>query len=134
MANGETKVKYWGELARTFLSIMGVMTLIGAPLWKFMLAPMLVTSVSAAMATELDDKINETVSAKIAPITTGLKAIIQGNINSLRERIDILVYKRDFQRDTWSDMDRDELFKLSNELALQQSALDEIRRAERINN
>ena len=134
MVNGETKVKYCGELARTFLSIMGVMTLIGAPLWKFMLAPMLVTSVSTAMATELDDKINETVSAKIAPVTTGLKAIIQGNINSLRERIDILVYKRDFQRDTWSDMDRDELFRLSNELALQQSALDEIRRAERNNN
>jgi hypothetical protein len=125
------KFVHLGELARTVAAILGVTTMIGAPIWKWWLSPMLVASVSTAMAQDIQQRIDKSVSDKIAPINTGLKALIQGNISKLRERINALEYKRDFMPNDWTNMDREELFNLNEELALQQSALNEILSSER---
>lgn len=120
-----------GEIMRTVTAVIGVFTIIGTPVWKYFLSPALVLSVSEAMAQDIDQKINQAVDRKVGPINAGLKAIIQGNIAKLHERIDILEYKRDFMPMEWTSMDREELYKLNQELSTQQTALNEIISSER---
>lgn len=134
MADERNGFKYWGELARTIMAILGVAGMIGVPLWKFWLAPMLVASVSTAMAQDIEQRIDDAVTKRVTPINTGLKAIIQGNISKLNERIDALTYKRDFRSADWTNEDREELYNLNQDLALQKSALADILSSERATN
>lgn len=133
---GESKYGWrsLGEIMRTITAVIGVFTVIGTPIWTYVLRPALVLSVSEAMAQTMDDKINSTVTKKLAPVNTGLKAIIQGTIDELEERIDVLQYKRDFMPEHWTSMDREELYNLNQKLKVQKDALSDILASERTNN
>lgn len=126
--------KSLGEIMRTFTAVIGVLTIIGTPVWTYILRPALVMSVSTAMAQTVEQKIDEAMAKKVSPINTGLKALIQGNISKLQERIDVLEYKRDFMPTSWSNMDREELYSLNQELKVQHDALNSILSSERATN
>lgn len=126
--------KSLGEIARTITAVIGVLTIIGTPVWTYMLRPALVMSVSTAMAQTVEQKIDDAMAKKVSPINIGLKALIQGNIAKLNERIDVLEYKRDFMPTTWTNMDREELYNLNQELKVQQDALNSILSSERTAN
>lgn len=89
------------------------------PIAWYIVQPLLVSSVSAAMASDIES----TMDRKIAPITGGLKAIIQTNINRLRRTISTHEYRRDSSPTTWTQADASELTNLEIDLDGQVIAL-----------
>jgi hypothetical protein len=135
----ETKRRHQKTLAiSTLVSMLVTLGPIGVPMWEYFLRPVLVKSVSTAMAQEIDEKIAATVEEKVQPLSNrvqasnaGLKAIITNNIMQLEEQVSSLEYVRDFQSDSWTDEARRELLSKESALRLQREALTAILEAER---
>jgi hypothetical protein len=135
----DTKRRHQKTLAiSTLVSMLVTLGPIGVPMWEYFLRPVLVKSVSTAMAQEIDEKIATTVEEKVQPLSdrveasnAGLKAIITHNILQLEEQVSSLQYVRDFQPTKWTDEARRELLNKESALRLQREALNAILDAER---
>ena len=99
-------------------SIIGMLIVI-APVTWVLVRPVLVSSVSTAMAEDISNTIDE----KLAPLTGGFVAIITQNINRLRREITTLEYKRMNDTENWSSLDAQNLTNNLIDLDGQVSAL-----------
>jgi len=106
-------------------SVVAMCAVLGPVSW-YVVKPLLVASVSTAMAEDLD----ETIDNKLMPLNAGFKAILQSNINGIRRQIAALEYHREQFEDDWTAVDAQQLAQLYIDLDAQQSALRAVRSAE----
>jgi len=109
---------------QTAASTIVALGIILAPTWQWILKPILVGTVTTALAQDLDTKITHTVARELRPLEAGLKAIIEGNIANLENEISRLEYRRDYDAGgEWTDDHRRELLAKQRALAAQRAAL-----------
>ena len=80
------------------------------PLLWFVGKPIIVSSVSEAMAEDVE----QTVQAQVAPVKGGLGALIQININKIKKEIAGLKFRQ--SQPGWTAKDADDLAELEIEL------------------
>lgn len=105
---------------------IGIQTLITwiplIPILWFVVQPILVTSVSEAMAEDIE----ETVKQSVEPVNDAFQVLLTLEINSLRKEIAALQF-RQRQGDNWTAEDADHLAELNIELEALQDALEALR-------
>lgn len=85
-------------------------------------------AVVGAVNDELQEHVQQTVSAQVQPLGTALGALIQGHIDDLLLRISVMEYQRDFPPiGDWSSEDARVLQGLYRQLAAQRAALHALR-------
>jgi hypothetical protein len=121
-----TKEERSRHLISSAASVVAVLAVLAPAVW-FLAKPVLVSSISTAMADGMEEKIDK----KLAPMNNGFKAIIQQNINRLRRDISRLEYIRQAEPQKWTPQMSDDLTNMQIDLDGQLMALDAIRAAEK---
>jgi len=92
---------------------------VGTMVW-FLVKP----AVVKAVGEELDTKMEQVVSAAVAPTNAALAIILSNGIDNLKLQIAAMEFERDFPPEgDWSDLDARELARLKNTLSTNQAAL-----------
>ncbi len=106
--------------------VIGVQTLVTwiplVPILWFVVQPILVTSVSEAMAEDIQD----TVKQSVEPVNNAFQVLLMLNINEIRKEIAGLQF-RQRTGDNWTAEDADSLADLNIELEALQDALETLR-------
>lgn len=107
----------------TAASVLTMLTIISPVSW-FLVKPVLVSSISSAMA----GNVQESIQAEVGPIKGGVEAIINSNIGRLKRQIARLEYRKQASPESWTETDADDLVELQIDLEGQMRALQAIRR------
>ena len=106
--------------------VIGVQTLVTwiplVPILWFVVQPILVTSVSEAMA----EDIQQTVKQSVEPVNNAFQVLLILNINEIRKEIAALEF-RQRAADDWTAEDADNLADLNIELEALRDALETLR-------
>lgn len=116
----DERKRHFISMAASTVAMLGVIL----PAGWFLVKPVLMASVSTAMATD----IQEAVQTEIQPIKTGVEAIIQSNINRIRRQISTLEHRRDTDPERWTSEDAGHLTDLKIDLDGQKRALAAVQR------
>jgi len=107
------------HLLSTSTSIVAMLVLI-APIGWFLVRPALVLSISTAMASDIE----ETIDEKLTPITGAFTAILQSNVDRLRREISSMEFRRTNEPDEWTQTDAADLTNRRIDLDGQIEALE----------
>jgi len=116
-----------GERKQIGISVIASLVAMAAvllPALWFLVKPALAESVAA----ELTDVVVQTVQKQLAPVNAGFKAVLQQNIDRLRREIAALENKA--RANPLTDQEARDLIDKRIELDGQQTALNDIRKAE----
>lgn len=141
-AERQIRKRHWHTALLSFAGVIGALSIISTPLWRYAAKPILVGAVTTAVAEKLEAQVRATVQNEVAPVArqvkagnAGLKAIIMGNITALEDDISRLEFVRDQPPNgDWTDDHRRELLAKKRALATQRAALAQIIQAENQSN
>ena len=113
-----TKAEGIRHLITMAASLLGMLVIIAPIAWT-LVRPVLVASISEAMA----DDVAKSIDEEVEPLTNGFKAIVQQNINQLRREIARMEDRKRKDPEHWTTTDTDDLVNLRIALEGQQKAL-----------
>lgn len=126
---GFTKAERHRHYLSVVASILG-MAVVVAPVSWYLVRPILVSSVSTAMAEDLKEDLDQRDAAlsaqmdtKIGPLVMGFEAIIVQNINSIRRSITSMEFRQQSDPSSWTAQDAQNLTQHRINLEGQQQAL-----------
>lgn len=113
-----TKTEATRHLVSTMGSVIAIAVVVLPAAW-YVVRPTLVSSISVAMASDIEDSIDK----KLAPIEGGFIAIISQNIARLRREISAMEYRQMSVPQQWTPVDAADLTNLRIDLDGQETAL-----------
>lgn len=105
------------------VSVSTIATLVPvlAAVW-FVMQPLMVSQISSAMASDLEDMIED----ETKPIEGAFKVLLQSDINRLKRNIARLEYREEHEPDEWTEADSQRLADYKIELDAFEEAIDDL--------
>ncbi|MCK5607403.1 hypothetical protein KAR91_36300 [Candidatus Pacearchaeota archaeon] len=110
MANGERKITRDQGFRMTLTAVLSYLPLI--PIFWFLVKPILIEAVSAAVADDIQAQVKEGVR----PMNSAFKILLQQQIDTKKREIAAFEDKRQFRSSAWTSKDAEDLVDCKIEL------------------
>lgn len=110
MGNGERRITREQGFRMTLTALVSYVPLI--PIFWFLVKPVLIEAVSAAVSDDIKAQVEESVQ----PISSAFKILLQRDIDQKKREIAALKNKRQFHKDEWTSQDAEDLIDCEIEL------------------